>query len=129
MSDRLRNVRLPLLELHKALLEAERRAYEHEHRRVSAGELFELVVGHEQFAWLRSLSELIVQIDEALDAEDPPTPEDTARLLGAVRALLTPSEEGDTFQRKYFFALQREPDVVLAHAAVMRGLGDRTPPS
>lgn len=35
-----------------------------------------------------------------------------------LRVLLTPSEEGDGFGRHYEDALQRESDVVLAHAAV-----------
>jgi hypothetical protein len=34
---------------------------------------------------------------------------------------LTPTEEGEGFGRQYYDALQRGPDVVLAHAAI-RGL-------
>ena len=42
----------------------------------------------------------------------------TATLLASIQTLLTPSEEGAGFGRQYYEALQREPDVMLAHAAV-----------
>ncbi|MEO5956195.1 MAG: hypothetical protein ABIR36_10975 [Nitrospiraceae bacterium] len=38
--------------------------------------------------------------------------------MASVRALLAPSEEGTGFGKHYYEALQREPAVVLAHAAV-----------
>ena len=36
--------------------------------------------------------------------------------LAEARDLLRPSEQGDGFERSYYEALQRMPDVVLAHA-------------
>jgi len=46
------------------LLDTERITYEQVHGRVSSGE--QLVINHEQFAWLHRISELVVQIDEML---------------------------------------------------------------
>ena len=43
---------------------------------------------------------------------------DTATLVASIRTLLTPTEEGEGFGKQYHDALQREPDVMLAHAAV-----------
>jgi hypothetical protein len=43
-------------------------------------------------------------------------------LVDQVEQLLTASEEGEGFSRRYFEALQRQPAVVLAHADVRRGL-------
>lgn len=112
---RLRELRRVLLHLHKVLLDAERAAYEQMHGRVSSGELLQLVIGHEQFNWLHSISELIVRIDEMLDAEEPATTANVESLLAQARMLLKPSETGNDFERKYYFALQRDPDVVVAH--------------
>jgi len=42
------------------------------------------------------------------------------RVNGQARLLIKPSEEGDGFGKHYFEALQRDPDVVLAHAAVKK---------
>ena len=38
---------------------------------------------------------------------------------------ITPSESGEGFGRHYFEAMQRDPDVVLAHAGVVKLLGPR----
>jgi hypothetical protein len=116
--NRLRELRRVLLHLHKALLDTERATYEQMHGRVSSGELLQLVINHEQFAWLHSISELIVRIDEMLDADEPVTSDDAGPLLAQVRALLKPSETGNDFERRYYAALQREPDAVLAHREV-----------
>lgn len=117
---RMRELRLGLLRLHKALLDAERADYERVHGQVNGGELLQLAINHEQFAWLRPVSELIVRIDELLDADEPATPDDAESLLAEARALLKPLEAGDGFGQKYFSAIQREPDVVLAHREVTR---------
>jgi hypothetical protein len=120
--QRLTNLRRALLRLHKALLDDERLAYERVYGQVKSGELLQLVINHEQFAWLHSISELIVSIDEMLDAEEPATDADAESLLTQTRALLKPSEEGAAFERKYYAALQRDPDIVLAHREVTKTL-------
>ena len=100
------------------LLDTERITYEQVRGRVSSGELLQLVIEHEQFAWLHRISELVVQIDEMLGADEPVSLDDVQNLITYARTLLTPSEVGNAFERKYYNALQREPDVVLAHADV-----------
>ena len=115
----LSELRIKLLRLHKLLLDTERVKYEQVWGRVSRGELLQLAINHHQFAWLHRLSELIVQIDDLLHADEPITPEAIAALITDVRTLLTPDELGDDFALKYDAAFQRNPDVVLAHADVM----------
>lgn len=116
----LRGLRRGLLHLHKALLDDERAWYEQAHGLVSSGELLQLVISHEQFAWLHAFSELIVRIDELFDAEEPATADEANALLAQARALVTPSATGTDFQRKYFAAIQREPTVALAHRDVTK---------
>ena len=107
-----------LLRLHKALLDGERVRYERVHGRIpSNGAYFQLVLGDAWFAWLRPLSHMMARLDELAEEEAPDGTEIAAH-IASVRALLTPSEEGDGFARHYYDALQREPDVVLAHASV-----------
>jgi Mg2+ and Co2+ transporter CorA len=117
---RLRELRGGLLRLHKTLLDSQRAVYEQVMGRVTSGELLQLVINHEQFVWLRSISEFIVRIDEMLDADEPVTTNDAEAALSQARALLSPSEDGGEFGRKYYAALQRDPDAVLAHRAVTR---------
>jgi hypothetical protein len=116
---RLIELRIKLLRLHKLLLETERLTYEQVRGQVSRGELLQLVISHEQFAWLHRLSALIIQIDELLDDGESFTPVAMEAIDSDIHTLLSPDELGDEFAMKYHTALQRHPDVVLAHADVM----------
>jgi hypothetical protein len=116
----LRELRRGLLHLHKALLDDERAWYEQAHGAVSSGELLQLVISHEQFAWLHAVSELIVRVDELLDADEPATVGDAKALFAEVRALVRPDATGTDFERKYYAAIQREPAVALAHRGVTK---------
>lgn len=119
--SRLPDLRDRLLRLHKTLLDDETRAYQETHGRVvSASELFRLLIEDEQFAWLRALSGLVSEIDAALDeAGDVPAATRDRAFLEQTRGLLR-SEGHGPFGTKYREALQRSPDVVMAHAAVMK---------
>lgn len=93
---------------------------------VGPGELLMLATRDESFAWLRSLSELMVEIDELQD--DPQTTQD-ARLRAAVRraveqVLAAPAAEGDRtpFAENYWRHVHSDPEVTMAHAAVRRAL-------
>jgi hypothetical protein len=56
-------------------------------------------------------------MDQALDSKtDPLTPAVAEALVTQARELLVASEAGEGFPKHYFDALQRDPDVVLAHA-------------
>jgi hypothetical protein len=125
--DALKELRQGLLRLHKMLLDLERREYERARGRIgNSYEFLQLVLKDPWFDWLHRLSELIVQMDEALDtrdAEAPTTEEDAKALITRAKSLLAPSESGSEFQKNYFLALQQSPDVVLLHAEVMRMIG------
>jgi catechol 2,3-dioxygenase len=120
---RLRDLRGKLLQLHKVLLDDTRAAYEMDRGRVpSNATLLQLVINDPWFAWLHSLSELVVRIDQTVEPDSPATDADAAALIDQVEKLLTASESGDGFHRRYFDALQRQPAVVMAHADVRRAI-------
>lgn len=117
----LTEVRQGLLGLHKALIVAEQVTFERIYGRVdSTGQLLQLVMNDPWFTWLHPLSNLVVRIDEVLDDDEELTTEDVAILLTEVRALIRPSELGDGFERSYYEALQRAPDVVMAHCEMKK---------
>lgn len=108
-----------LLRLHKALLDDERVAYERVHGRIpSNGAFLQLALNDAWFAWLRPLSQFIAKLDELTESDEASAHEDIPALLASVQALLTPMEEGEGFGRHYYDALQRSPEVVLAHASL-----------
>ena len=122
-SDELRALRLPLLALHKALLRTERRTLERVHGELSGTQFLQIVSDPLRYGWLQPFSGLILAIDDALDVKDDEgegeiaTPEE---LLERARDLLLPPKADTPFGRRYVSLMQREPDLVLAHAAVVR---------
>ena len=112
-----------LLNLHKVLIDDAKATYELDRGRVgSAANLLQLVIGDPWFAWLHALSELVVRIDETVDGEKPPGEAEVKTIAEQVGALLTASEDGEGFAKRYFESLQRQPAVVLAHADVRQAL-------
>jgi hypothetical protein len=115
--QRLRDLSRGLFRLHGLLLDRERRTYERQFGRVGSNELLRLLLNHNHFAWLRSLSGLMARIDEMVDTEDPVTASDAERLLRETHRLLKSGDSG-AFQDKYRDALQESPDVVMVHAGI-----------
>ena len=115
-------LRRALLALHREILAAERIGLERVAGKTSGAAFLQSVVNDLRHAWLAPLTELIVQLDEALEedrAADAPAPDDVA---AAARALLAPPDLATAVGRRYSDLLQREPGVVMAHAAVVRAL-------
>jgi hypothetical protein len=127
-ATRLTTLRNGLLRLHKYLLDSEKAAYERDIERIStAGQYLDLVLNDPWFAWLRELSQLVVLIDETLDSKQPPTAEVARKLTARARELVSPSEGGDGFGKKYYEAMQRDPGVVLAHRDIVRVFSELEP--
>src|SRR4051812_26688619 len=120
--EQLREPRLPLLGLHKAVLATERRAVEKVHGEMSGAEFLQLVSDPVRYGWLKPFSELILAIDDTLEVDDDgeddiATPEE---LLARIRELLQPPKGDTPFGRRYLSLMQREPELVMAHSAVLK---------
>ena len=103
-----------LLQLHKTLIDWQRTEYELDHGRLQTTELLNVMFNDPAFAWLRSMSGLIVRIDEALEVK-PGKPEiETGPLIAGAKDLIAP-EAGTPYAERYHAALQELPDAVLAH--------------
>ena len=113
-----------MLGLHKTLLDSEKVGYEESFGKIATpAAFFQLVMGDPWFAWLRKLSEFIVTIDERLGKKDAPvTADDVKTFVARARELLTPQDEGLGFAQNYHNAMQRDPDVILAHAGIVKFL-------
>jgi hypothetical protein len=113
-----------LLEQHKLLLDRERATYEKNHRPISGpGPFLALVLGDPQFAWLRLISTLVVEIDEALSRRSQAGQPQADALLAQGRELMRPRAEGTDFQARYYQAVQESPDIVILQCRIERLLG------
>jgi hypothetical protein len=118
---RLQALRDSLLSLHKALVDSERIEYERTIGKIqSPNHFLKLLVSDPWFAWLSPLSQLIVSMDEALAGKKPLSNGMVEALEKQTNAMLVASETGAGFPAHYFEVLQRDPDVVLAHAEVVK---------
>lgn len=122
---RLATVRDSLAGLHRALLDAERRDIERSTGRLSPGEYLQLLLHDPRFGWLRPVGRMVATLDgtmhDAAKAGASVSDEEVERLCGQVAgviAIRTRLEAG----YRYRDLLQREPEVVLAHAALTRSL-------
>ena len=117
----LANLRLHVLHLHKALIDDARIQIERVDGRLTAHQFWDRLISDPALGWLGPLTALIVAMDEWLDDADATTA-DAAALAAEVARLLMPADDGDPFQRRYAELLQRDPAIVMAHAAARRAL-------
>ena len=106
-----------LLALHKAVLGAERAQLERIHGELSNAAFLQLVSDPVRYGWLKPFSALILAFEED---EDERAPED--ELVARTRELLLPPKQKTPFGRRYLSLMQREPDLVLAHADLVQRL-------
>lgn len=110
MKTKLNTIIKSLLNIHKALLDLERANYESKNGPISNNhEYFSLVVNHEDFQWLRKLSEMIALVDEESE-QDPIDIKKVKELLSDLQDLLT-ENENDEFSLRYNFALNNYKNV------------------
>ncbi len=114
--EQLVGVRLGLLRLHKTLIDTERAYFERRHGRMTSGQFLQALLQDPYFTWLRPYSGLIVEIDEALAADEPVTAQRARAFIEQVRALVELPEEEDVAPTSRYGELRRrDPDVLMAH--------------
>jgi len=85
-------------------------------------EFLQIVSDPLRYGWFQPFSALILAIDDTLDVKDDDeteiaTPEE---LFERARELLLPPKADTPFGRRYVSLLQKEPELVIAHAAVVK---------
>jgi hypothetical protein len=113
--------RVALLALHKTLVDSERVTYEATVGQITSPTHFlQLLTQDAWFAWLKPFSHFIVTLDEVLEQKTALTRVSVEAVFAQARQLLVARENAEGFPGHYDVALQRDPDVVMAHAAVAR---------
>jgi hypothetical protein len=118
-------MRRELLDLHRALVDSERREYERVRGRMTDRAFLEALIGAPELAWLNPFTSLIVRLEEAVeeDAAENARGAAVADCVAEIRKLLRPNTGGYGFQRKYAEAMQRSPEVVVAHGRAVAAVG------
>jgi len=116
------DVRPALLDLHRALIDSERREYERARGRLPDGEFLAALLEDPDLAWLRPLTGVVGRLDALLEEGGPQSAPELEACVAQVRSLLKPDPAGPEFQRKYAEALQRSPGAVVDHGRTMLAL-------
>jgi hypothetical protein len=94
------------------------------HGELGGAQFLQIVSDPLRYGWLQPFSALILAIDDTLEVKeggdeegDIATPEE---LLDRARDLLLPPKADTPFGRRYVSLIQRESELVLAHAAVAK---------
>jgi hypothetical protein len=112
--------------LHRTLMERARSDYEKERGvELGAGQLLGLLVNDPYFAWLRALSEVMVEVDMIAEGEDAVKAEAAGTVRGVVENLLAVAKPGDTtspFSDRFWPYVREDPHIAMALADVKRAL-------
>ncbi len=105
-----------LRKMHKQLIDLQSRSFG------DVGNPFahlQLVTMHPDFAWLRSLSEFMVSLDERLDDKVALDDATVTAFRQAVEALIGPAAASQPeFREKYLAALHASPDITMLHGGL-----------
>ena len=75
--------------------------YEQSHEKIATpAALFQLVTQHQSFAWLRTLSELIVRVDVFIESALPDGTQ-VKSLIDYTKKLLIPNQQGNDFAKQF----------------------------
>ena len=113
-----------LLEQHKLLLDRERAEYEKVNEAIPGpGPFLALALNHPHFAWLKQISTLVIEIDEALSRRSKADQPVADAIIAQAREMMRPRAEGTDFQVRYYNAVQESPDVVILQCRIEKLLG------
>ena len=115
----IQSLRAALLHLHRELLQVQRGEAERFGGRMTAAETLQAAADDLRFSWLRELSTLITELDQARSDGDP---QQVAAGVERARALLAPPDPDSSFGARYLTVLQDPPAAVLAHRDVTAAL-------
>ncbi len=119
----LKTLREHLLQLHKALLDYQKADYEAKHGLISNPNLYyQLVVSHESFGWLKTLSALVVSLDELLESKDAVPEEKIKQIITYTKNLLTERSSPSAFSINYQTASENSSEVAQLHKQVLSSL-------
>ena len=105
-------IRHKFLRFHKILLDWDRANYEKEPGVVSSGKFLERLLGDPRFQWLRTISTLIVRLDESFELDDGMSKDMVEGFFEEIGNLFDDSEEYTEFKSRLSEALPENESVV-----------------
>ena len=109
-----------LLHLHKALMEYQKIEFERTNGLVqNPNHYYQLVLNDPTFVWLRTLSALVVSMDELLEKPEELSEQKIQDIAVYTKKLLTTSDKSDVFASKYQAEVAASDPVRVLHAQTL----------
>lgn len=120
--ENLKEIRNEMLSLHKTLMDIEKENYEAKNGKLTPHQLLQLLINDEKFNWLRTISTLIVEIDEMFADKNGVNKDLQKELYLQVKSLFDLSSEDDfvDFKKKYEANLDTEIKVAEHHEKILK---------
>lgn len=115
---RLREARNKMLAFHKLLIDLEKKQLETGADAITPAQFLGLLMGDERFEWLRSISKLVVRIDESLELNDGIPPELLVKLNEEVNSLFDESEANSEFKEMVAIRIDSWSEAQLIHGEI-----------
>lgn len=116
------DLRIVLLDVHRTLIELERRQYEKRYGAQSSGEFLQVIAFSEEMRWLEPLSRLIVMLDNAVELEGDAAGTQVAA-AARLRDLLKLNRNLDgSFSSRYTAYFDSSPELAHLHARLLNVL-------
>ncbi len=115
-------LRIALLDLHRVLVELERRQYEKQHGRQSSGDFLQVMAYADEMRWLEPLSRLIVMLDEALDGDGDALSAPATVAQRARELLSLDRHSSELFTTRYLWHFDASAELVPAHSRALAAL-------
>jgi len=123
-ADTISSLSLLLLNVHRSLLDFQRTVQEElEERQLSALDVLNMAINHPDFEWLRGVSAIIAQMNEAaLDKKNPPSEESVKIFARQLREVFIDSSRHINFKNRLKVAFARDPTLHQEMAELRRAL-------
>lgn len=113
-----------LLRIHKSLLHFQKEKYEaHNEQTLTPYDVLALSMSHEDFAWLKKITDIVVRMDEALDDETTVLEDLQRNVVTEVHSLFDSSDLNADFKSKLNVAQSRDPMLVVQVLELKKRMG------
>lgn len=119
--EALKTAREALMILHKSLLEFQKEILEKESgQKMNPYEALNAALNDERFSWLKTISQMIVQLD--IESEDMHNPNRKSPVLDPQEMKAFFSNPPSAFQQQLLLAIQNNPDITFLYSTARQSI-------
>lgn len=120
----LKGVRARLLSFHKLLIDREKERLEVLQGPITRAQWLGMLMGDDEHDWLRSISKLVVRIDESLEVNDGISEDKVELFLTELKALFDESDSNELFKENVSSRMNTHPEADIVRKEIVSKLSE-----